>query len=163
MVTYNVAEWIIWTAIGFVAALIGFLGYFVYLYAKRFINDILILIDKNNRFTIYYHKLNADKVTIGNNIYFLQEEAGILNRKGKSLYVFSEGMPQPLAIRHKKADWLDSQSLMAIINNKLVQQVIKPKDDFKDSLIMIGALGGILAGISSLIILLIQTGVIKLS
>lgn len=124
--------------------------------------DRLIIIDKNNRWNITYINLKGkDQVKIKNKAYFLKEEAGLLNNKGKALYVFSENKPTPLSLNYSKIEWLDSESLMGVINNKLVQQIVRPTDAFKDSLMLFGAIGGMIAGLSSVFLLLQQLGVIN--
>lgn len=161
MVTYNVASWIIWAVLIFILLFLGLLGYVLSLYVKRIFLDCVIFIDKNDRWTMHFTKLYGETLKMNEKIYYLQEKAGIVNRRGKALFIFSEGQPQPLHISYNKTNWLDSDSLMAVINNKLVQQIVKPTDSFKDNLILFGAIGGILAGMASLLILLIQLGVVN--
>lgn len=77
-----------------------------------------------------------------------------------SLYIYSEGKPQPLIIDYNTSKWLSSDSMMSVINNKLIQKLVQPSNKALDSLMLFGALGGILAGISSALILLKTFGVL---
>jgi LPS O-antigen subunit length determinant protein (WzzB/FepE family) len=124
-------------------------------------NDILIFIDKTNRWEMVFDSVkNKDKYTKGKGTYVLQEESGLLNIKGKALYLFSENNPQPLKLKYNKAEWLDAKSLMATINNELIQMMVNPTNPSKDMIMMLGAIGGIVAGFASIVILVLQTGVI---
>jgi len=162
MVTYAISSWIIWFVIFFIFTLLGFLVWLLTRYIKRYTNDRIIIIDKNNRWSEHFTKIKGQiQEKIKNKSYILSEDCGLLNRRGKALYFFAENKPQPLDLKYSKAEWLDSESLMAVINNKLVQQIIKPVDTFKDTLMLFGAIGGLIAGLSSIIILLNQMGFIK--
>ncbi len=162
MNTYAVSSGWIWGTIVFIFLLLGGGGYFIFSLIKKFYTDIVIMIDKNNRWRIFYQKIKGrSSLKMGTKSYMFLPDAGLLNYKGKALYVFSEDKPEPMAIGYKKVSWLDASSLSGVINNKLVQQIIKPVDKFVDMLIILGAIGGILAGLASILILLIQTGVIS--
>lgn len=160
MVNYAISSKILWFIIIFIFSLLIFIAFLIYKYYSFFLKDIMIIIDKNNRWRLIYTKFTGDKKEIDNKVYFLTENHGILNRKGKALFIFSENRPNPLQLGYNSAKWLTGESLMGIINNKLAQQIVKPKDNFKDILYLYGSIGGLIAGLASVIILLIQLGVI---
>lgn len=132
--------------------------WFVWAFIKRYVRDTLIFLEKTNRWKIIYDKIGSNPFYTYKNKKYVTNE-GILNRKGRALFVFSEGKPNPMEVKYNNTKWLSSDSLMSIINNKLVQQLVKTSDDFKDKLIMFGAIGGILACIASILILLKTFGV----
>ena len=70
------------------------------------------------------------------------------------MHIFSEGKPTPLTVKYNKLEWLSSESMMAIINNKLIQKLVQPSNTLVDNLILFGSIGGMIAGISSILILL---------
>ena len=124
--------------------------------------DKLIFIDKANRWNMLHVNLkNLDDYSYKNSMYFLTDKGSMTNKKGKALYVFSEGKPEPMVISYNKNEWVTSESLMAIINNKLIQKLVQTSDSFKDTLLLWGSIGGIMAGIASVLILLKQFGIIK--
>lgn len=146
----------------FLFILVLFMGGFtwvLWLYLKLLFMDCIIFIDKSNRWLMIRDKLkDSSTYSYGGKKYIIGE--GILNKRGKALHIFSENKPNALDIKYNTAKWLSSESLMSVINNKLIQQLVRTSDTFTDKLILFGALGGILAGISSAIILLKQFGVI---
>jgi hypothetical protein len=138
---------------------VGFI-WILWEYWKLFIKDTLIFIDKSNRWSIV--KDNVRGMTSYSHLqkkYLLADNCSLLNKKGKSLFIFSENKPAPLKLRYNASTWLTSESIMSILNNDLIQKLVKTSDSFKDSLIMFGAIGGFIAGIASVVILLKQFGV----
>ena len=129
-------------------------------YWKLFIKDTLIFIDKSNRFNIVKDDVRGmNSYTYNEKKYMLADNCSLLNKKGKSLFVFSENKPAPLKLSYNESTWLTSESLMSILNNDLIQKLVKTSDSFKDGLIMFGAIGGLIAGTASVVILLKQFGV----
>ena len=161
MVNVAVPIWAIWTTLGFILVLIGAVLFIIYLRWTENNTDKIIFFDKNMRWSMearnvkYMDVLEKNKKT-----YFLTENFGHLNNKGKSLYIFNENNAQPLKIVEHKSEWLSPESLKGVINNKLVQLMLKPSDKFVDTLLILGACGGMVAGLASGVILLIQLGVI---
>ncbi len=162
MVNYNIASWILWAVLIFVFALIGLLYWFIMIIHKRNTMDMILMIDKDYRWKMHYKKLyGKDDEIIDKRKYVLQDKCGLLNTAGKVLYLFFENKPQPLKILHGKDIELNAESLHAITENKLIKKVISPSDDIKDSMLLFGAIGGMIAGLASIVILLIQLGVLK--
>ncbi len=130
-------------------------------YYKIFKKDMIIFIDKSNRWSAVYDSVaGKTSYTHLQKKYLLADDCSMLNNKGKSLFVFSENKPAPLKLGYNESKWLTSESLMSILNNDLIQKLVRTTDSLKDGLIMFGAIGGLIAGISSIVIMLKQFGVI---
>ncbi len=139
----------------------GVILWFVLRWWKSLKFDYLIFIDKANRWKIVRDILGSSSIyTKDNRKYVISDDTGLLNKKGRSLYIFSEGKPQGLKFGYNTSSWLSSDSLMSVINNKLIQKLVQTSDAFSDKLILFGAIGGMIAGIASVLILLKQFGVI---
>lgn len=161
-VAYSVPFWFIIFFLFFMLVLFIFIIWGFMRFLKPMFNDMLIFIDKNFRWTRIYARLKgAETYTYKDKSYHLHEDGSILNRKGKAMFIFTENVPTPLKIQRNKTEWLSSDSLDAVLKNKIVQQIVKPTDKFIDMLIILGSVGGILAALSSIIILLITLGIIK--
>jgi hypothetical protein len=131
----------------------------IYNWIKFYKKDIVIMIDKTGRWEIFFLNLfGQPSFELEGKTYFLNPETALLSKGGKSFYVFSKNKPMPLKLTYNEARWIGSDALMGIINNEFVKQIVKPIDTIKDMFLMIGAVGGIIAGISSLIILANQLG-----
>lgn len=129
--------------------------WFMWLLMKRLFYDAVIFIDKSNRWKIIWDKVrDTQTYEYDKKTYFLKEDSSMLNSRGKSLHIFSEGKPSPLTIKYNKAEWITSGSMMAIINNKLIQKLVQPVNAFVDNLLLFGSIGGMIAGIASILILL---------
>lgn len=151
---------VFWIAIALLFIVIAFMFFIIMRWQQDKNSDKIIFLDKNNRWELISTRLyGREKLEFNGQEYFLKEEAGLTSNRGKALYVFSINKPTPLRISYNKVEWLDSKSLMAVINNDLVRQIITPKSPLSDMLIMYGAIGGIIAGGASIIILLKQVGV----
>lgn len=154
--------WFIYS-LGFILFLLFIVIYWLTrsLIINRF-TDHIIFLDKNQRWKLIYDKISGKETySYKNKTYHLNPDAGLLNVKGKALYLFTENVPTPLKFAKAKTEWLDSESLDGVIKNKIVQQIVKPTDKFMDMLMMFGAIGGILACIASGIVLLITLGILK--
>lgn len=137
----------------------GFL-WILWEYWKILRKDTLIFIDKSNRWNeIKDNVRGMTSYTYLQKKYMLADNCSLLNKKGKSLFIFSENKPAPLKLGYNESKWLTSESIMSILNNDLIQKLVKTSDAFKDSLILFGAIGGLIAGIASIVILLKQFGV----
>ena len=161
MADYLVPSWILYTTVSFIFSLFGGLLYYLWKYYTYEFNDKLIILHKTGRFTLMRTQLKnlGSEFHLGNQIYKVSPEAGILNRKGKALYIYSEGNPVPMQLAYNKASWLDSGSLHAVINNDLIKKILQPTTALEDGIILIGAIGGIIAGCCSLVVLLKVLGV----
>lgn len=162
MTTYAIPLWLVIFFLSFVLLCLILTAIFMTKTMKRWLSDKIMIIDKNNRWKIYHTRLRGvDEKKIGGKTYIFDSKSGLLNIRGKAFFLFSENNPAGAKIiEHKKVEWLDGKSLTGFINNKLAQQIIKPTDKLIDTLIVIGAIGGIIAGLASVVILLIETGVI---
>ena len=133
----------------------------VWLWWKEKKLDVLLFIDKSNRWSMVRDKLTGmSSYSYRQKKYMLADNASILNSKGKSLFVFSENKPAPLVLKYNESKWLSSDSIMSILNNDLIQKLVKTGDSIKDGLILFGAIGGMIAGIASIVIMLKQFGVL---
>lgn len=129
-------------------------------YFKIFKKDVVIFIDKSNRWKMLYDSVaGKTEFSYKEKKYLLADNCSLLNHKGKSLFIFSENKPAPLKLEYNKSTWLTSESIMSILNNDLIQKLVRTSDAFKDTLILFGAIGGMIAGISSIVIMLKQFGV----
>ncbi len=125
---------------------------------KKF--DVMIFIDKSNRWSMVRAKLSElSSYEHKDKKYLLADDSSLVNEKGKSLFVFSENKPAPMKLEYNDSKWLSSESIMSIINNDLIQKLVQTSNSLKDSLILFGAIGGMIAGIASVIIMLRQFGV----
>ena len=141
------------TAFAFIFMVFSF--WTLWLLIKRFFYDAVIFIDKSNRWSIIWDKVRDISTYTHNKMtYFLKEDSSMLNKRGKSLHIFSRGKPNPMVVKYNKAEWITSDSMMAIINNKLIQKLVQPSNAFVDNLILFGSIGGMIAGISCILILL---------
>lgn len=129
-------------------------------YWKIFIKDTIIFIDKSNRWVeIKENVRGMNSYTHLNKKYLLADNCSLLNKKGKSLFIFSENKPAPMKLSYNESTWLTSESIMSILNNDLIQKLVKTSDALRDGFILFGAVGGMIAGIASIVILLKQFGV----
>lgn len=141
--------------------LMGIIFYFIVRWYKMSKFDSIIFIDRSNRWNLIRDKIgNSSTYNHDNKKYFVSEDTALLNKKGRSLYIFSEGKPQGFKIAYNKSQWLTSESMMSIINNKMIQKLVQTQDAMFDKLVLFGAIGGMLAGVASVLILLKQFGVI---
>jgi hypothetical protein len=140
----------------------GAIGFFIWSIMRKNNLDYVLIIDKNNKFKI--HRINLEgktDVTVDKKTYNLHADCGMVNRKGKSLWVFSENKPNPLMIKYDKFQWLSSESIMNLINNKYIQQLMKADGErFKDMLLIYGAIAGLIGGICSVFVALKVYGII---
>jgi hypothetical protein len=125
--------------------------------------DKLIFIDNNKRWMMVSDKVrHLEKYEYDGYMYNLSDKAGNLNRKGKVLYIFSIGNPNPLAtINHKMPEYLDGKTLKNVVSNDLIRQIITPKQSVKDIMIYLGVIASFLAMLSAGLNLLIGLGIIK--
>ena len=152
---------IFYSLLGMMILLMMVIFYIIIKWWQTKIADYMIFIDKSNRWSMVRDTLkDTDTYSFKNKKYFLTNESGLLTSRGKALYVFSENKPQPMKLEYNNAKWLTSDSMMSIINNKLIQKLVRTEDPFFDKLILFGAIGGLIAGMASILILLKQFGVL---
>ena len=136
-------------------------SWLVYKYVMQIFSDHIILIDRSERWQLIREKLmGRTKYMHDKKIYHLDQDASLLNRRGKALFIFSENKPTPLKIEFNKTRWLSSESLMNVINNDLIQKLVQPASKAKDIFLLLGAAGGMLSAIAAGLILLKTFGVI---
>ena len=150
---------IFYSFLGFMLIVMSAAGYLYSLYNNTLTKDLVIFLDKSNRWRHIWDNIK-DSETYSNNKKKYIVNAGIVNKKGKALYIYSDNKPAPMDIKYNSIKWLTSESLMAVINNNLIQKLVKPNVDFMDKLILFGAIGGMVGALSSIIILLKTTGII---
>lgn len=161
MVSYAVPLWMIITTFVVNAGFLfgGVWGW--YRFMKERGSDMAIFIDKNNRFEKQTGSLKGLKnIKRNDGIYHLTEDAGNLNSKGKVLYVFSIGRSTPMQITHAGTKHLEPSTLKSVYNNRFVEQIAHGRSEFVDMMLLVGAIGGIIAGISGTVNLLIALGII---
>ena len=103
---------------------------------------------------------NTDIIPFAKKTYINVKESALLSDKGKALLIYSDNNPMPLKIKYNTAEWLSSETLMETINNELIKLMVQLQDKIKDIFLIIGAIGGLIAGIASVIILLRTYGAI---
>ena len=160
---FIVQQWIIYTVVGFI--FIQFAAIVYFLIDKLVIqkSDKILLIHKDGRYSIYSANLkNRKKVIIQNKAYLLVENSCLISDKGKVLYCFSENKPAPLKMEYDKTTWLDSESIMGILNNDAIQKIVTPQSKMKDLLMTIIAFASFIGCIASIFCLLVLMGVIKI-
>lgn len=163
--TYAVPKWVVISSIVAIFSSLFSVVYFMFMLWKEKKSDKTIIIDKSNNWKLFSDKtIGKKKIKLDGLFYRLDADngGGLLNRKGKILNIFSWDNPLPMKIKYNTAaNYLTSESLEAAIQNEVVQKIVRPVDPVKEMLIVLGAVGGMISGISSVIILLIVTGVIK--
>lgn len=124
--------------------------------------DLGLFINKDNTCTITPIKETSDDtIEYEDGTYTKNHEACLLNKKGKSFRVWSVGNPMPLKLTYKKADWLDTKTLLPVINNEQLKRAVKVTDPGKELLHLYGAICGILSFLGMVIVGLKVYGVIK--
>lgn len=102
---------------------------------KAYNKDFDIFIDKSNRYEIVESEdSSATKTTHQKGTYFRVPECSVSNKKGKILYMYSLGKPNPMELKYNNSKWIDSESTRHIFNNDMIQKMISQKDALKDSL-----------------------------
>lgn len=161
MNSYAVPLWLIIFFLSFQLLLLTIITYFTMDWLKKFFSDKIMILDKTNRWKMHYkNTYGAESINIGKKKYFLKGTPP-LNKLGRAFFVFSENKPMPLELNYNKAGWLSAETLKDVINNKIVQQIVKPTERIVEILLILGAIGGVIAGLASVVNLLISTGVIQ--
>ena len=141
--------------------LFGVIIFLVFKMISRGFLDTAIMLTKEGGFDKVLSVLRGKKEYIyKGGRYMLPPQTARLNKRGKALYIHSEGKAEPLDISHQKPQWLNADSIQAIINNDMIQKILTPKNPALDLLIIIGSIGGIIAGFASVVHLLIALNVI---
>lgn len=162
MKSFAFPMWLIWIIVIVIAILIGIIFFLLIKDYKRKKLDKIIFINQDNRWEEKTLNLKGfDFLNLGNSTYELTPNTALLNKRGKSLFIFSKNQPIPMGIKYRSWYDVDTKSLQAKIKNMDLQKIARGSDAIKDILLLIGAIGGIIAGISSLLILAIQLGIIS--
>lgn len=160
---YLVPGWAVTGHLIFVGVLIAAVFLLLFKIIRNWLGDYGIIIDKGNRFDIIRGKFShQDKIEYGDSDYFLKDEAILRNRRGRVLAVWSSGRPAPMKLSYNSSEWLSGSSIRASLNNEAIQKIVRPANPGKEVILLLGAIGGIIAGISAVLILLITTGVLNL-
>lgn len=162
MTSYLMPLSMLYMLLGFCLICLGFsalLGFRLYRYNNA---DKILMIDKDNRWKLYHPKLYGKKhFTLDKKKYLLIEKSGIVSEKGKALYVFSENKPEPMQISYNAAKWLDSESIMNVINNELLKMMLKATKTAQ-GVLLFGAIAAIIGAAASCMMFLSQVGVLNL-
>lgn len=152
--------WVANAYLGLFLALLLAFAYMFFWFFRKDHTDKVMIIDESNRWRIVSQNLRGDKFQDGKLTYNLVDKAGILNRKGKKLFIFSQNNPVPLSLEYKKASWLDSKTLYSTINNSLISQMATPSNPTRDIVIMLGAIMSMVSAVMVAVILARQFGMI---
>ena len=130
---------------------------------KKALNkDFDIYIDKSNRYELVESTdSSATKTTHKKGTYFRVPECSVSNKKGKVLYMYSLGKPNPMSLRYNNSKWLDSESTRHIFNNDMIQKMISQKDAMKDNLFYLVVLCSVISTLLTAVIALKLFEVIK--
>lgn len=141
-------------------AVIGFALFFLGKWFSRYRTDLILMIDKNNRFSLIPTDLRyRNDITIRNCKYFLHPKAGLVSKSGKALYILAENKTAPLQVNYDKAEWIDAKSLMSMINNEVIKLLTKTTSGL-DSFLMLGAIAAMIAAIAGILTALKVLGVL---
>jgi len=130
------------------------------------LKDRIIIVNKDGSLSFYNKKLKGkNRIEIEKKTYPLDSKA-VHTIKGlffwKKVYIFDEGSVMPRKILFKKDVWADAGTITKIINDEQVMMLSKKAIDPGTKLFIIfGAVGGILASISSAVLLAMELGLIK--
>ncbi len=136
---------------------------FVWKNINRWLSDRVYFFDKNGRWKEVITKVRDEKPVIYKDMEYIRtEKSGNLSSRGKLLLMYDENNPKPkIPINYKGSDTVSAKTLKDIIDSRHVEQIAHPSNRFIDTMLLLGAIGGILAAISSVIVLLITLGIIK--
>ena len=141
---------------------ISAMGVFIYLWKRETKGDKVIFFDKMDRWRLISVFLKGKtKFAHNGEEYHIIEGKTRLNSKGKALLCYSEGKSTQMEFGYNKAEWLSAKTLKAIIDNEVLQKLIRPQEKLKDMILILGAIGGFVAGITSTLVALKMYGVIK--
>ena len=165
MTSYAVPKWAVITTVVFIFMSLLSVLYFMLLLWKEKRSDKTIVIDKADKWELFSEKTAGKKKVKLNGLYYrLDAEGGggLLNKKGKTLHIFSWNNPIPMTIGYNEdANYLTSESMEAAIQNEVVQKIVRPIDPVKEMLITLGIIASFISMAASIILVLIVTGVIK--
>jgi hypothetical protein len=155
----------IFFGISFMISLTWFLIYYFYTRKIHYIpknQDIQIFLTREERFELNFTQLFGNKTFIyDGDKYNVVEKCSKLNKRGKSLNIYSKGKPQPYQLNYNDSKWLDNKSINSILNNELIPKLLQPNSSWRDILIIITCICSIIACILLIVIALKEFGVIK--
>ena len=125
--------------------------------------DKVIFVRKDDGVDLFTVNLKKKThVVIENGVYPISGLAVKFTSKGHRIISFDEGnYLAPRVIQHKSDNWLDSQTAWKVMNNKHIQQLMTIQTPVKDIMLYIGVVGSVVAGIGSVVSVLLQMGIIK--
>jgi hypothetical protein len=151
--------------VSFLVTLIWFLVYYFWIRPTNYMprnTDIQVFLTKENRFELNFQDTkNLPKIKYDGDSYNIIEHASLLNKKGKSLGIWSKGKPLQLDLKYDESKWLDNKSLSNIINNELIEKVLRPKDLLGEILLILCTITSVISCIVIIIVALKIFGVIK--
>lgn len=132
-------------------------------------SDTLIFINKDGSISTNTRVIKKDeriagKIQKGKHTYTL-DPLGVHTVKTfpqwKKIYVFDEGCPMPRRLNYRKDYWFSTETITKVLNDTRLKMLTKEPIDANTKLfIMLGAIGGLLACLSSGIVLLLELGII---
>lgn len=163
MQSYAVPAFLVYLTMFFILICLGTAIFFILRYISILKKDVIIFLDKNNRFNIKYGNVSGDSIKDGKKTYYINRDGSPINRKGKGLFIFSENRPEPLSIRYnKKSEWADSETLMSMINNDMAKVAFQLDQLKKNSMLeLLSMISGLIAGAGVILLILVEFGVVN--
>ena len=140
--------------------------YLVYQIILWLMKDRVILVNKDNSLSFYtVNTKNKTFIVIDKKTYPLDSEA-VHTTKGKlfwkKTYVFNENSSKPRKLTYIKDVQLSAESITKVMNDDAIQRLSKKAiDPGLQMMLILGAIGGLLASVASIVLLLRDLGIIK--
>ena len=164
MNTYAVPSAIIYGTLFFILLALGAAVFFLFQWINISKKDIIIFLDKNNRFKIQYKDVSGDSLKDGKKTYYLNRDGSPINRKGKGLFIFSDNRPEPIRLEYnKKTEWADSETLMSMVNNDMAKIAFQLENKKNSILELLSMIAGLIAGAGVILLILVQFGVVNVA
>lgn len=123
----------LYASVVIILALFGFLLYFFWYLEKIKKYDMIIIFDEFMRWRLVLKNLkDQNKVYLGKNVYEINQKCSYLDKKGRSLNIFFHNKTNPLYIGPNGTEWLTADSISAIMNNDIIQGIVKPPENILD-------------------------------
>jgi hypothetical protein len=128
MVSYLVPDWIIWAVLGFFLLMSILVLFFLFKWLKvtRW-SDIHVVVKGDNRASVEYTNFRGEMLKDERNkqVYHTPYEAALNFGKGKQLFIHTWNQPQPLKISANRTTWLNSDTLMSVMNNEIIKFILR--------------------------------------
>ena len=124
--------------------------------------DKVIFVRKDEGIDLFTVNLKKKThVIIEEGVYPLSGKAVKFTSKGHRIVAFDEGnYLAPRILEHKSDKWLDSKTAWKVMNDEHIKKLMTVETPVKDIMMYIGIAGSIVAGIASVISVLIQLGIV---